>query len=111
MKLEERDLSETEKTKISWMIVYLFVSLTLLSLMFHAWDLSHVQPFRWHDAIDVGLQFLICPFPLLMGIFFRGLLRKELKKNLLSARTYQICDYWIAQLLVYSYMVMLMISH
>jgi len=111
MKLEERDLSETERAKILWIVAYLFVFLTLLSPVFHAWDLSHVHPFKLEGAIDLGFQLLVCPIPLLMGILFRGSLRNELKKDLLSARTYQICDYWIAQLLAYSYLAMSAFLH
>jgi hypothetical protein len=41
--------------------------------------------------------------PLLLGEAFRKVLKRELNKGLLSARTYEICDYWIANLLMLVY--------
>jgi len=41
--------------------------------------------------------------PLIMGLAFRKVLNGELEKEMLSARTYRICDFWIAQLLLYAY--------
>jgi len=108
MKLEDRDLSETEKARIQWGFVYFFAALTLLRL---AWDTFLARPFSWHIAIDNGLGLLICPFPLLIGLMFRRLLKRELAKDLLSARTYQVCDYWIAQLLVFAYLAIMVIEH
>jgi len=34
-----------------------------------------------------------------------------LNKDLLSARTYKICDLWIAQLLFIAYMAMALVEH
>jgi len=45
-----------------------------------------------------------------MSLAFRKMLRAELGKDLISMRTYRICDYWIAQLLLYAYFCLVIIQ-
>jgi cellulose synthase/poly-beta-1,6-N-acetylglucosamine synthase-like glycosyltransferase len=106
MKLEERDLTETEKARISWGVAYLFAIITFLIRAVRIWDKIHAPSFHLWNAIFGGFNLLICLFPLLFGLLFRRVLKKELQKDLLSARTYQMSDYWIAQLLFFSYVAM-----
>jgi hypothetical protein len=57
----------------------------------------------------VAIEILALPIPLWMGLAFRKTLKDELDKCLLSDRTYQICDYWIAQLLLLVYICLVII--
>ncbi|MGA7831694.1 MAG: hypothetical protein WCA21_12095 [Terracidiphilus sp.] len=109
MKLEEHDINETEKTKIFWTITYFFVFITLSYCVFNAWNRTSIEPFGWHLAIDLAIKLVMIPIPLIMGVLFRNLLRKNLAKDLLSERMYQICNLWIAQLLCNSYLAMVIL--
>ena len=107
MKLEERDLKETEKTRISWAVVYLFAAITLFRRSEHVWDIVYSQSFRTRDVVFAVLGLVFCLFPLLFGLVFRGALKEKLSEDLFNAKTYQFCNYWIATLLYISYVAIL----
>jgi hypothetical protein len=48
---------------------------------------------------------------MIMGLSFRKKLRSDLKSELLSVRTYRICDSWIPQLLLWAYICLVSIQH
>jgi len=75
-----------------------------LSCLFHVWIAFDVHPFTWKTPIDLCFGILALPIPMIIGLHFRKTLRNELYKDLLSERTYRICDRWISRLLLYVYM-------
>jgi hypothetical protein len=108
---EDKALKGTEKAGTLWSIVYVLAALGFLRRMFDLWFACHELPFRWRAPIDSGFDMLFLPLPLLVGMAFRGLLKKELGKDLLSPRTYEICEYWVALLLLVVYMGMMSYGH
>jgi hypothetical protein len=111
MESDDRTLKGSENANILWLLVYMVVVSTFLVQVLHVWELTHAQPFSRWGAVNGGLGALFCLLPLCMGIAFRRLLKGELNKDLLSARTYKICDLWIAQLLFIAYMAMALVEH
>jgi hypothetical protein len=104
LKSEDRALQEAEKTRWLWVCVYLFAALAFLKHLSQAWDMIHSQPFSWRLSIDAGFDLIVLSGPLLIGLGFRRTIKNELGKNLLSERTSQVCDDWIALLLYAVYL-------
>jgi amino acid transporter len=111
MESDDGALKGTENAHIMWLLVYMIVVGTFFVQVLHVRELTHARPFSWWDAVNGGLGVLFCLFPLCMGIAFRTLLKGELSKDLLSTRTYKICDLWIPQLLFIAYIAMALVEH
>ncbi|MGD0628376.1 MAG: hypothetical protein ABR987_03440 [Terracidiphilus sp.] len=95
-------------TPILKSVTYFVAAVALLGLLLHVWDSSHEHPALWMKVFKYGSGAFFAIFTLLLGETFRRVLRQDLAKGLLSARTYEICDYWIASLLLFVYMGMLL---
>ena len=111
MESGDRALIGTESAGILWLLAYVFVAVTFLGQVFDVSHRIHMQPLTWWDAVNGGLGVLSSLFPLCMGLAFRKLLKGELNKDLLTTRTYKICDLWIAQLLLIAYIAMALVEH
>ena len=101
---EDRALQNTEYAGMYWVIVYLLALVAFLVRAGFEWNAAHAHPFEWIDAILSGMGLLYCLFPLILGLAFRRTLRKERMRELLSERTYSICNFGIAQLLFTVYL-------
>jgi len=110
MTIEDRALKGTEYTGLLWVGAYFAIAAALVGRSFHLWGALHAQPLGWKAPVDIGFELLVLPVPLLMSLAFRKMLRAELGKDLISMRTYRICDYWIAQLLLYAYFCLVIIQ-
>ncbi|HEY1904310.1 MAG TPA: hypothetical protein VGG56_17910 [Terracidiphilus sp.] len=89
-----------------WGAVYMMLVFALFSRAFHAWMQYSGQPIGWQQTLEVGIPLVLCPAPLLMGIAFRRLIKSELSKGQLTQRTFKICNFWIAQLVILAYITM-----
>jgi hypothetical protein len=89
-------------------VTYFGAAVALLGSILHLWDSSHEHPVLWMKVFKYGMGIFFAIFTLFLCEAFRKVLRQELAKGLLSARTYEICDYWIATFLLFVYMGMLL---
>jgi len=96
MASEDQALKGTEYTGLIWVSSYVMVAFAFLLRSLHAWDVFHVQPLSWKTSVIPVMGLVLVLSPLLMGLAFRKTLKKELGEDLLSERTYRICDFWIA---------------
>ena len=104
----DRALRGTAATPELWAAVYMMLVFALVARVFHAWEKLGGKPIGWQDAIALGVDLLICPAPLLVGIAFQRLLKSEVNKSLLGQRAYKICNFWIAQLLIFAYITLVL---
>lgn len=102
----DRALRGTAATPELWGAVYMMLVFVLLSRALHAWNRLEGQPIGWQQILEVAVNLLICPAPIFMGIAFRNLVKSEVRKNLITLRTFKICNFWIAQLLILAYITM-----
>jgi hypothetical protein len=91
-----------------WGAVFLMLFFALAARAFHAWQRLEGKSFGWTDAIPIGIDLLVSPAPLLMGFAFQRWLKREVNRGQLEPRTYKICNFWIAQLLVLAYIAMVL---
>ncbi|MDR3774337.1 MAG: hypothetical protein P4L26_13360 [Terracidiphilus sp.] len=103
MESSDRALRGTAATPELWTAVYLMLVFDLCFRALRAWTQLDGKPIGWQEAVHIGVDLLVCPAPLLMAISFRKLLREEMSRNQLSSRSFTICNFWIAQLLVLVY--------
>ena len=108
MKLENRDLTETEKTRLVWVITYAMAASTILFRTIHTWEIVHTPPFSWWRSAFGCFNLLFCLFPLLFGIAIRRSLKRDLNRDQLSPRAYQLYGYLIAMLVYFAYMAMVL---
>lgn len=101
-------LRGTAATPELWSAVYMMLVFAILSRALHALPQLKAQPIGWETAIQVGIDLLICPAPLLVGLAFRQRLKSEVSKNLMGLRTYKICNFRIAQLVILAYIAMVL---
>ena len=104
----DRALKGTAATPELWGAAYMMLVFATLSRALHAWSRFNGTAFDWEQAGTVSINILICPALLWMAIAFRSLLKSELRKNLLSTRTYKICNFWIPQILILAYITMVL---
>lgn len=107
MEDEDRALKNTEYAGMYWGLIYALTIINLLVRGASEWKAARIRPFDWMDGSLACMSFLYCLIPLLMGLVLRRTLRKEKDRELLSKRTYDICDFGIAQLLLFVYMGMI----
>jgi hypothetical protein len=104
----DRALRGTAATPELWGAVYMMLVFALLCRALRAWNRLEGQPIDWQQILQVALDLLICPTPIFMGIAFRNLVKSEVRKNMITPRTFKICNFWIAQLLVLVYITMVL---
>jgi hypothetical protein len=102
----DRALRGTAATPELWGAVYMMLVFALLSRALKAWNRLEGQPIELGQIVQVAIDLLICPAPIFMGIAFRNLVKGEVRKNLVTPRTFKICNFWIAQLLILAYITM-----
>jgi hypothetical protein len=103
-------LSNTVYTKSFWVMDYLFAGVVFLKRIK---QLTEIWPGRPFDSLSIVTDILVllyCFIPLLAGIWFRRLLKAELHGEMMSTRTYVICDWRIAHLLFIVYLGMMIFS-
>lgn len=105
---KDRALRGTAATPELWGAVYMMLVFALLCRALRAWNRLEGQPLDWGQIVQVAVDLLICPAPILMGIAFRNLVRSEVRRNQITQRTYKICNFWIAQLLVLVYITLVL---
>ena len=108
MRSRDRALRGTAAAPELWGGVYMMLAFVLLSRALHIWNQMNGQSFGQHQLFEIGLELTFYPAPLLLGSAFRKLMRIELSKSLLSQRTYKICNYWIAKVLILAYIAMVL---
>jgi hypothetical protein len=108
MESKDRALKGTAAAPELWGAVYMLLVFALLARALRAWERFGGKPLGWQDWIGIGVDLLICPIPLLVGIAFRRLVTRELGDSRLNNRTYKICNYRIAELLVFTYITMVL---
>jgi hypothetical protein len=108
MQIRDRALRGTAAAYQLWGGVYMMLAFILLIRALHVWNQMNGQPFGQHQLFEIGLELTFYPAPLLLGCAFRKLMRIELSKSLLSQRTYKICNYWIAKVLILAYIAMVL---
>jgi hypothetical protein len=109
MASEDNALKGTENASTIWKLLYLVAAFGFIFRLSNLWFAFHAQPFSWKKPVDLGFEILALPLPLWMGVGCRRMLNSELDKGMLSDRTYRICDYWIAHLLVSAYICLVLI--
>lgn len=103
MESNDSALRGTAATPELWGGVYMMLAFALFARGLHGWERFQGRPMGWQDLLALGVELFLCPAPLLVGIAFRKLIKNELKRSQLSARTFKICNFWIAQLLILAY--------
>jgi hypothetical protein len=106
MKLEERDVTDTEMSRLSWVLLYLFALLAVLDRIAHAWSLEHTHPLVLWSTLSLILGVVSCFLPLLFGVIFRGDLKREFSKGGLSTKAYYAFDQSLVWLLYVIYLAM-----
>ena len=106
MESNDPALRGTAATPELWAGVYMMLVFALLSRALKAWNRLEGQPIELGQIVQVAIDLLICPAPIFMGIAFRNLVKGEVRKNLVTPRTFKICNFWIAQLLILAYITM-----
>jgi hypothetical protein len=104
---EDRALKGTQYTWFLWQVVYVSVAFAFLIRALNLWGAFLTGSYHWWHAVGWGGALLMTAVPLIMGLAFRKVLKGELAKETLNARTYRICDFWIAQLLLYAYIALI----
>ena len=104
---DDRALQNTEYAGMYWVIAYLLALVAFLVRASYEWKAAHAHPFEWNDAVLAGMGLIYSFFPVILGLAFRRTLRKERARDLLSERTYSICNFRIAQLLFFAYLGMI----
>jgi hypothetical protein len=107
MEVKDHAMQGTDDARMYWSIVYAFTVLAFLVRATNDWKAARTHPFDWMDTIFIGMGLLYCIIPLILGLAFRRNLKKERDRELLSVRTYAICNIGIAQLLFFVYLGMM----
>jgi hypothetical protein len=103
MESNDSALKGTAATPELWGAVYMMLVFALLSRSLHAWERLAGKPVAWQDALEVAVDVLVCPAALWIGLSFQEMLKNELNRNNLSQRTYKLCNFWIARVLILAY--------
>jgi hypothetical protein len=108
MQIRDRALRGTAAAPELWGGVYMMLAFVLLSRALHMWSQLNGQSIDRHQWFEIGLELTFYPAPLLLGNAFRKMMRVELSKNLVSQRTYKICNFWTAKVLMLAYIAMVL---
>src|SRR5579863_3058791 len=107
MEDKDRAMQNTEYTGMYWDMVYISTALAFVIRAANDWKASRAHPLDWLEAVHIGMGLLYCLLPLFLGLAFRRNLKREMDRDLLSLRTFQICSLRIAMLLFFVYMGMM----
>lgn len=110
MEIEDTALNNTQYARTYWVINCVLCGVVFLERLGVLWKSVHVDPSDLLELVPSCLAVLYVFLPLLATWQFRRLLSRELQKDLLSARTFEICDWRIAQLLFLTYMGLLVFN-
>jgi hypothetical protein len=108
MESNDPALRGTAATPELWAGVYMMLVFALLSRSLHALGRWDGKAIGWQQGIEIAVELLFCPAPLLMGIAFRKLIKTELNCNRLSQRAYKVCNFWLAKVLIIAYIAMVL---
>ncbi|MGO9337084.1 MAG: hypothetical protein ACLPY1_06205 [Terracidiphilus sp.] len=108
MESNDPALRGTAATPELWAGVYMMLVFALLSRALHALNKYDGKTFGWQQGVEIAVELLFCPAPLLMGLSFRNLIRNERNYNRLSQRAYKVCNFWLAKLLIIAYIAMIL---
>jgi predicted transporter len=97
-------LQNTEYAGMYWGMVYILTVFAFLVRAANDWKVARNHPPDWLDATMMGMGLLYCLIPLFLGLAFRRALKREMDRDLLSPRTFQICSFRIAMLLIFVYL-------
>lgn len=103
MASEDQAMKGTENSSLFWVLVYMIAALAYLVALVGAWTTYREHQFNLMMAVKFCAELVALPIPLMMGRVFRKTLKNELGKGLLGERTFRMCDSWIPQLLLWSY--------
>lgn len=101
-------LRGTAATPELWHAAYMMLVFALLSRGLHAWPEINGRPLGWESGLQIAVDLLICPTPLLVGLAFKRRLKSEVAKNLMNLRAFKICDFRIAQVVILAYIAMVL---
>lgn len=108
MESTDSALRGTAATPELWHAVYMMLVFAILARVLHAWPQVTGHPVGWETAVQIAVDVLICPAPLLVGLAFKRRLKSEVSKNLMGPRALKICDYRIAQVVILAYVAMVL---
>jgi hypothetical protein len=108
MQIRDRALRGTAAAPELWGGVYMMLVFVLLTRALHSWTTLKGQPLGGPQLFEIGLELVFYPAPVLLGCSFRKLMRGELRKNVINQRTFKICNYWIAKVLILGYIAMVL---
>jgi hypothetical protein len=108
MQSRDHALRGTAAAPELWGGVYMMLAFVLLTRALHTWSSLKGQPVDGQHLFEIGLELVFYPAPLLLGSAFRKLMRGELRKNVINQRTYKICNYWTAKVLILAYIAMVL---
>lgn len=108
MKSSDSALRGTAATPELWGAAYIMLAFALLSRSLHAWERLAGKNLAWQDALEVAIDILVCPAALWIGLSFQKMLKTELNRNHLNQRTYKICNFWIARVLILAYIAIIL---
>jgi len=103
MESNDHALKGTAATPELWGAVYMMLVFAVLSRSLHAWERLSGKSIGWQDALEVAVDILVCPAALWIGLSFQTMLKNELNRNNLSQRTFKICNFWLARVLILAY--------
>jgi len=103
MESHDHALKGTAATPELWGAVYMMLVFAVLSRSLHAWERLSGKSIGWQEALEVAVDVLVCPAALWIGLSFQTMLKNELNRNNLSQRTFKICNFWIARVLILAY--------
>jgi hypothetical protein len=108
MESNDPALRGTAATPELWAGVYMMLVFALLSRSLHALARVEGKAIGWEQGAEIAIELLFCPAPLLMGLAFRRLIRTERNYSRLSLRAYKVCNFWLAKLLIITYIAMVL---
>ena len=107
MEANDRVMQNTEYAGMYWGIVYILAVAAFLLRAANDWKVARTHPPDWLDVTTIGMSLIYCLLPLIFGLVFRRALKKEMDRDFMSLRTFQICSFRIAILLFLVYMGMM----
>jgi hypothetical protein len=110
MDTEQEAVENAEYAPVFWALNYFFCGALLLERIVRFWTPLRSHPIDVPGIVTGGLTLLYSLLPVLAGRTFRRKLKKELVNGTLGSRTFEMCDWRIAQLLTIVYMGMLLFT-
>jgi hypothetical protein len=104
----QADEKNAEYAPMYWVIDYVLSGAVFLQRAMLLWRPLQNRPIDVLQIVDGGLMMLYCFLPVWAGRSFKRMLKRESENEALSMRTFTICDWRIAQLLLITYLAMLL---